>query len=763
MRRVWCIIMLCWLCVGLSAQTVTLSLHDAPLSEALRQIDQGQKERRIVFVFNEMERFRISCNITEMEPLEAVRQVCASLPISIKTRDKHVFVEAVKTPVRKASPQPSSPQKPIDEVRMLDEVTVVRKRIRYGANGYTAQLEAQGMPASQALSYLPNVMREEDHLYVHGQEVTQIYLDGMPLSTLDELDQLQGDMIEEVRIDYQPCVIYIALRQPEEGGFYGSVHSELTGQGERNDMGELGAVWYLRHKGLSLYNRFAFDGSNRTEELLNTYTRSDALTVYDGETERRHGMVSDRFSINREFNRHHSLGASLYMAYDWGRVGSVMEQDREYYFDGENQHTDMELTLKYTHTFGSRDGTMEVLLDVFDRSAQTENLSLYGAGVGTELGESPSITLWRGSMDVRQPVSVLTALLYRLDLRSFFSHYDPDRYSNNLIGAPVVGYQLDQQGQMVDVGVGVQHAGEHLLLNGGLGYRLNRVEADFGKGNYRQQSLTSHLRIELPLGDDGLHRLALTGQQQLDDIPYAALSPAVRWNDAFNSTMGNTSLLAPASTQLMMDVSLWHDRFNLTTSYRWIEDEIYWQTFIAKGQKDVFYTQPVNLDGLRIWSMQGELNLHPTSWWQAKVSAQLNYRMEHATLSETRYEGNHLQQRYAIDHHLRFDGHWSASVHADFAPRHSIYDRTYHATYLMSGEVQKGWLDNRLQTSILFVPLGRNRQIDRQIEGRHIAYKYCTTLQQLGIRVVWNFNGGRRVKVGTVEGGQRFEENKSDL
>ena len=763
MSRWVCIIALylCW--VGLSAQRVSLSLYDVPLSEALRQIDQGQQERRIVFVFNEMERFRVSCQLSQAEPLEAVRQVCASLPIRIKTKGRHVFVEAEHLKADKVPSTPATQLKPLHEVRMLDEVTVVRKRIRYGANGYTALIEAHDMTASEALAYLPNLMREEDRLYVHGQMVSQIFLDGMPISSLDELDQLQGDMIEEVRIDYQPCTIYIALRQPNEGGFYGSVHSLLTSQGEAGVMGEAGAVWYMRHKGLSLYNRFGYDGSNRTEQMRHSYTQGGAISAFQGENERRHNMLSNRFSINREFNRRHTLGASLYMAFDNGKASSVMEQDRKYYFDGDNEHTDTELTLKYTHTFGPHNGTMELLFDVFDRSAQNENLSLYGAGVGTELGESPSITLRRVSMDIRQPMNDhRTTLLYRLDGRSFVSQYDPERYNNNLIGAPVIAF-FDQSGQMLQAGFEAQHVSPGLLVSGGLDYKLNHVEADFVEGRYSQHSLAPHLRIELPLGADGRHRLSLAGQRQLDDIPYASLSPAVRWNDAFNFTMGNTSLRAPITSQLMANASLWQDRLNLTATYRWIQDEVYWQTSIAKGQTDVFYTQSVNIPHLRTWSLHGELNLHPTAWWQAKVTAQMHYRMEDATLAQTHYQGGHLQQRYTMDHHLRFDGHWSASLHAVSEPQYRIYDRTYHATYLVSGEVQKGWLDNRLQTSLLFVPLGRNRQIDRQIDERLICYKYCTSLQQLGIRVVWNFSGGRRVKVGAIEGGQRFDESQSDL
>lgn len=758
-----CVILLNMICVALAAQRVSLSLHDAPLSEALRQIDQGQQERRIVFVFNEMERFRVTKQIRDMEPLEAVREVCSSLPIRIKRRGKNVFVEAM-------APLPRSVQHPVashprqDSVRVLDEVTVVRKRIRYNAQGYTAQLHAEGLQAAEALTYLPNVMREGDNLYVHGLRVSEIFLDGMPIGGLEELEHLQGDMIEEVRIDYQPCVIYIALRQPAEGGFYGSVHGELIGQGEHNDYGSAGAVWYSRHKGLSLYNRLQVDTKNYTEEFTNIYAQPQAINVYTGETESSNRLVTNRFSINREFNRHHTLGASLYLAYNGGKASSEMHRiERNYYFEGENQHSDTELTLKYCYTYGYRNSTIDVLLDVFDRRTQTENLSLYGFGVGTELGESPSITLWRGMVESRQVLSERIQMLSRLDLRSHSSLYDADKYNSNFLGAPTIQGILLQRGTMVNGSIEVLASWQRLQFSVGLWAKLNHTEAVEVHKTWSQHCLSPHLRVEFPLDVEGQNQLALSWQRRLDDIPYAAQSPAMRWSDPFNFSMGNVELQAPITSTLMLNASLWRGRLNLTSACSKVEKEIYWQTSIAQGQTDVFYTQPVNVDQLRLWSLQGELNLHPASWWQLKAAAQLTWRMEDATVGDEHYAEHHLQQRYTMDHNFHFGHGWMASLHGEYEPRHSLYERTYHATWHLGGEVQKGWLDNRLQTSLLFVALGRNRHLDRRIDGSYICYQYRTPLQQLGLRVTWNFRGGHKVKVGTVEGGLRYEENRETL
>ena len=82
MMRLWCLIALCLCCVGLPAQTVNLSLHDAPLSEALRRIDQGQQERRIVFVFNEMEMYYVRLEDGDGNNLLDTADALAKEPVS---------------------------------------------------------------------------------------------------------------------------------------------------------------------------------------------------------------------------------------------------------------------------------------------------------------------------------------------------------------------------------------------------------------------------------------------------------------------------------------------------------------------------------------------------------------------------------------------------------------------------------------------------------------------------------------------------------
>ena len=78
------------------AQRLSLSFDNISLSEALRKIDQAQQSKRINFVYNELEDFRVSKRIVRQDALDAVREVCGFYPVSIVTSGDDIFVECVQ-------------------------------------------------------------------------------------------------------------------------------------------------------------------------------------------------------------------------------------------------------------------------------------------------------------------------------------------------------------------------------------------------------------------------------------------------------------------------------------------------------------------------------------------------------------------------------------------------------------------------------------------------------------------------------------------
>lgn len=78
-----------------SAQKVSMKFKGVTLSEALRQIDQVQSDKRIVFLFDDLEIFTVTTTIHDLPVIDAVRKVCGSNPVSVTETGDYIFVEYI--------------------------------------------------------------------------------------------------------------------------------------------------------------------------------------------------------------------------------------------------------------------------------------------------------------------------------------------------------------------------------------------------------------------------------------------------------------------------------------------------------------------------------------------------------------------------------------------------------------------------------------------------------------------------------------------
>ena len=115
--------------------------------------------------------------------------------------------------------------------QQLQEVTVVASRTTNNAEGYTTNLRgtdiAKGKPAVDVLGFLPSISRENGNFKINGLAVSEIYVDGVKLSDLSELNNIPGEMIDKVQVKYlagadqnaslSGGTIMITLRRPSGG------------------------------------------------------------------------------------------------------------------------------------------------------------------------------------------------------------------------------------------------------------------------------------------------------------------------------------------------------------------------------------------------------------------------------------------------------------------------------------------------------------------------------------------------------------------
>lgn len=652
-------------------------------------------------------------------------------------------------------------------VNSLELLAVSGRRLQPDERGYTLLLDQPDLQTLDLLTTLPHLSIRDNAYCIDGQPVSAIYVDGQPIQGLNELCHLSGDMISRVRVDYLPRTIHITLRRPHSGGFYGSVDEQSTlAAAKGNEDWRWGALWHSRHGKLSIYDHIVVEGKDETLDTRQQTYGPGLAELVEGYSNPYGREVSNRLSLTQQFNPRHSLGASYYVADHQMAATSNLSTPQTLrpntYYEGSNRHTDLEGTLRYDALVGRRALGLHLIYDHYRRQTRARDLSLYGAGVGTESNESPTVVLNRISFSLELPRRRHLSGLVGIDGREVSSVYDPDLFVSNFHGVSAEPYYFELGGTMINYFGQVQGEWQRLRLTAGVDMRLNSTskmyDVEEGPPTLNQVSVDPHVQLLFPLGQTDKHQLTLGYQHQLEDIPYAAMLPYIRWSDAYNYSVGNPDLKAPSEHRASVQASLWHQTLNLSATYRQQYNEIYWQTFVGHGQQNAFYTLPTNLGRTQTLSLHAEGRLRPLSCWQLKAQGTLDLRPEDATLQGIHYGHLRWHQDYQLRSDLQLPHHWSVVFNASVQPTWRIYDRTYHALYDVRGQVVKGFLRNRLQCSLQVDMLGNRRRLDRQVGDILTRYSYTTPVQMLGMGLSWHFASKRQVQVEATQGQQQYQE-----
>ena len=81
---------------GLTAQTINLQFKDSSLSDALLAIDDASDSITVNFVYDDLEDFRVTTDVSNASVQDAVRQVCGFYPMRIIAFGNDVFVECTQ-------------------------------------------------------------------------------------------------------------------------------------------------------------------------------------------------------------------------------------------------------------------------------------------------------------------------------------------------------------------------------------------------------------------------------------------------------------------------------------------------------------------------------------------------------------------------------------------------------------------------------------------------------------------------------------------
>ena len=89
MKRLSFILFLCAIVSVASAQKITHTFQDIPLSDALKYIQEKNEDYNITFIYDELEDFRVTTHIQDKSIPDAVVQIVGFYPVRVVKSGKH--------------------------------------------------------------------------------------------------------------------------------------------------------------------------------------------------------------------------------------------------------------------------------------------------------------------------------------------------------------------------------------------------------------------------------------------------------------------------------------------------------------------------------------------------------------------------------------------------------------------------------------------------------------------------------------------------
>ena len=661
----------------------------------------------------------------------------------------------------------------------LNNVIIEGSRIHHEATGYTINLRssdiAKGKQASDMLAFLPGVTQKEGIYSINGLAVSEIYVDGVKLPSIDELKNIPADMIDKVKVKYFAGVnqdaasaggtIEITLHKPSEGSYYGSVwggaeYEPSFGFSDEN----LGALIYYRYKNLSIYDNLSLSLFQPQETAKQSIwdQANNMLTEIDEKIKYRWHTFRNRLSLTQQLNEKSSLGGSYYIktfkneikTQDTGETGTSSINQR-------NNWLDQEVTLKYNTAFGQHGTTLEVTGDYYNRQHKSKSDFSYGENSSSASEDKTSLDMYKLSLDMTDPRSQKLTWNYGASIRYITTKYTPsvfaidatDRFQTSQVPTRTSGLTpiiyASAMGQFWKI-----------RYSAGVNFQLNKIQYktldDGAVSTNTQWGINPTMQMMMPLDSKGENTLMLNYKRTLGEIPYSAISSTIRWTDPYNYTVGNPDLKAQRGDMVMAGVSLFSNLLTLNAIYSRLNNSIHWQIKQSPTASDLFYTYFINLPAQDAFGVTAEVNWNPIKPWTMKLSGRLWIECENVTLGDVYYGKTRLRPFYMMNNNFRFQHGWGGMLNFFCEPTFTSYDWTFHTVWELWGEIYKSLCQDKLQLTLSFTALGDRRRVDRQTNGITVTYNYTTPVQSIGISVRWKFSGGKSNNFNVIKNGSQY-------
>lgn len=649
----------------------------------------------------------------------------------------------------------------------IGEVTITANRIRNKVNGYVVSLQGEefvkGKNAEEVLAFLPRVEYRDDKLKIDGVAVSEIYVNGVRLADMNLLKNILGDQLKNVEVQYTPGVnqksstsggvIRINLRQPNNGGHYGSLtarHNFAPTNWNANN--SVGGMVYWGNKRLGIYTNGGLAANTYKDKYQESFGErpTNIASITQARLRQNGKNVYDNVGLSYKLNDWHSFTGNLYISRRLSDATSKMKEllsttrDLNYLrANGNNTYADA--IVQYAGQLDSLGTSLTITAEQIYSYINNENL-FSDFQYGTNIVNRSNLS--KIEMNFQKPIGKM--LIMELGGSVDYTHFSyRDRTP---IDRKYAGTKGDANINATTPLLFINFAGGYKRIKFMLGtnYQHNYIHYnDFLSGlvsKNHQWSFNPQANLEIILNLKHGISWQIGYQHRMGDIPYGDINASMVWENEHFYATGNPNLKAWTSNNFLTSFSFLQGKISIKGIYSKGHNFCMYETIEDPNNPGIYMTRPVNRPNNDITAgINLNINLSPIKIWRMNLSASCVWDRFDNTIGGVYYGGWGHHWSFNMSNSLSITETLQVALNGQYEPSSFAYGKQLYSIRQLDGSISKQ-LGKHWQASIN----GTITKIPRSwSEISSTAYRFHDTQREeryIQVRLTYRFDNGKSTR-----------------
>lgn len=638
-----------------------------------------------------------------------------------------------------------------EERQMLGNVTVTGTRIVNNANGYSLRPRGSGLEtvntAQEMFAFLPAITINENKIQLFDKNPT-IYVNGIKITSQDELASLNPKRIEKIEVDYfsvgervddKGGVIRITTKKDANGGYSGYLREsvdEMASYGHIEDsptivlsasMGKWTFNYYTEYSHRKLLEDATYNYAYNSGEIKNMDNKSRSWENY----------VGGRLNVSYELSKRSTIAISEFISNNdvknnmFSSVETIDKDKKQGIRLYGPQSTFKQQTVgKYILNTDGHGSNFEISADYLFQNYHWRQSMEIDNGSYLDNKTKEHTNMFR--IAPRYTKMYANGNKMKLGVNYQFIDYDDqtDNLQNSVkihVPSVFINYSGRVKKIMYAVGLTLQH--NSLAVN-----------TEQQRTSFDDTYLCPQANLMWTINPEHGTMFTLMYQRGVGNMPYSVVNGYKNYSTPTHYTTGNPSLHTPSDHQLMARFTI-NRHIAMTMMYYREDDAIYYDHGL--DEDDITWSKPFNADYEQAVGLRTEITQSLTKWWNTKLQVgvqQLRFASSKETLN------GKLCGKFWWNNIFKFSSTFGGTLNAYWETGTSFEHYSWRPVGHVKASLWKSFLNERLRLSLSSNVFSKGRKSLTFDDSYTSRYHNATKTTSFTFDITWNFSGGKKVR-----------------